>query len=154
MRVLTSLVLLLSINMMLAQKGIPTKAINGTYYLLEAERGALDGGTTKTKLIEFGENNGTKLLAIAACKKCIPAVYTYQPEVSKKLGKAIFFNSSGLYVIQYDDESFINVLVTNRLGDAPWTRFMFSNFYSKNKSTVATMTKEKIEEYARSISKK
>ena len=130
--------LLFSINIIAAQQEMPTKSINGTYYLLFSERGV------KTKHIQFGENNGTQLLAIAACEKCMPAVYTYKPKESKELEKPVFYNSIGLYVISYDAESFITVMLSTNEN----TNFAFSNFYSKNPATIKTMTKEKIEAYA------
>ncbi|NMH88528.1 hypothetical protein [Flavivirga algicola] len=133
-----------------SQEKLPDQSINGTYHLLFAEQGS----ETKTKLFQFGENNGVKLLAIAACEKCIPAIYTYQPEASKKLGVRVFLNNLGLYVIGYDEESFIIVLVKNKLGNGVWNDFSFSNFYSKNKGLVKSMTKEKIKAYAISLSKK
>ena len=126
---------------------------NGTYNLLEAERG-INNKPTNSKIFEFGEHNNLKLLAIAACKKCIPAVYTYQEEESKKLDIPVYFNSMGIYIIGYDNESFVAVLVTNKLGDGEWNNFSFANFYSKSKLKTATMNKEKISNYAKEISKK
>lgn len=154
MKFILSLLLLFGATDLIAQQNISTENMNGVYHLLVAERGAANGGTTNEKLIQFGENNGTKLLAIAACEKCMPAVYTYQEDDSKRLGMPVFFNSSGLYVLEYDEDSLVTVLVTNKLGDGEWTDFSFSNFYSKNEAKVNAMTKEKIEAYAISISKK
>ncbi len=136
-----------------AQKGMPTEAINGEYHLLEAERG-LKNQPTKNKLFQFGENNGTKLLAIAACEKCMPAVYTFQEEDTKRLGVPVFFNSTGLYALGYDSNSFVIVMVTSKIEGGNWSKFMFSNFYSKSKSKVAGMTKAKAEAYATELSKK
>lgn len=136
-----------------AQYEVPTTAINGEYHLFEVERG-INNQPTKTKLFEFGENNGVKLLAVAACEKCMPAIYTYQEEDSKRLGIPVFFNSSGLYALSYDKESFVIVLVKSMIADANWENFAFSNFYSKSNSKVTGMTKEKIANYAVSLSKK
>lgn len=124
---------------------------NGTYYLLEPERG-VNNKQTKEKIVQFGENNGTKLLAIAPCEKCMPAVYTYQEKESKTYKKPIFFNSYGLYVLPYDEESFVIVQVTSKLGSGKWSKFAFSNFYSKNKSKIAKLTKQKVEDFARAFS--
>ncbi len=154
MKFILSLLLLFGASALNAQQNIPTEDMNGTYQLLVAERGAANGGTTKKKLIQFGENNGTKLLAIAACEKCMPAVYTYQEEDSKRLNIPVFFNSSGLYVFGYDEDSLVAVLVTSKLGDGEWAGFSFSNFYSKSETKAKTMTKEKVETYAISLSKK
>lgn len=150
MKQVISLFLMLSVSFLFAQEEVPTEALNGTYHLLFPERDV----ENKTKRIQFGENNGTKLLAIAACEKCMPAIYSYQESDSKQLGVPVFFNSTGLYVIAYDKDSFINVLVTNKLGDKEWKQFAFSNFYSKNKAVVNTMTKAKIEAYAVQLSKR
>lgn len=128
-----------------SQSAIPSKAINGTYHLLEAERGV------KTKIFEYGEHNATKLLLIAACKQCIPGTYTYQKDASEELGRAVFYNSSGLYVFQYDDESFVMIML-NVTEDVEWTDFYFSNFYSKNKAKVKAMSKEKIKAFILKIS--
>jgi hypothetical protein len=121
-----------------------TASINGTYHLLEAERGVT------TKLFEFGEHNGEPLLLIAACKQCIPGSYTQQKEASEELGRAVFYNTAGLYVFQYDVESFVMIMIDPKAEN--WTDFYFSNFYSKNKLKVAGMSKEKIKEFIIKIS--
>ncbi|AXG71439.1 hypothetical protein KORDIASMS9_03696 [Kordia sp. SMS9] len=128
-----------------SQSAVPTDKINGTYYVLEAERGA------NTKIFEYGQHNNAKLLLIAACKQCIPGTYTYQKEASEELQRAVFYNSTGLYVFQYDDESFVMIML-NASEDAEWTDFYFSNFYSKNKAKVKNMSKEKIKKFILKIS--
>ena len=152
MKYLYTLLLFFVTFLISAQNETPTEAINGKYHLLEAERGV--SGPTKIKFIEFGENNGTKLLAVAACEKCMPAIYTYKEEDSKRLGVPVFFNSSGLYVFGYDKDSFVIVLVTSMLGDKPWESFAFSNLYTKNAVTAKMIGKDKIEAYAKALSKK
>jgi len=123
------------------------------YYLLEAERSP-KGGTTKTIILEEGDNKGTKVMVIAACKSgCVPAIYTYQSEPSKTLGKKIYFNTAGIYIMQYDENSFVSVMPTKQLGKAPFDKFVFSNFYSKDAKKVKTITKAKAEAYAIRISK-
>jgi hypothetical protein len=124
---------------------------NGTYHLFEAERG-INNKPTNSKIFEFGEHNSVKLLAIAACAKCMPAVYTYQETESNKLDIPVYFNKMGIYILGYDKESFVAVLVTNKLGDGEWNNFSFSNFYSKNKLKIASINKEKISNYAKEIS--
>ena len=112
-----------------------------TFYLMEAERG-------KTKVqLEEGENNGTKIVAING------AMYTYQDEPSATLGKKIYFNTAGLYVMQYDDNSWVSVMPTKQLGKAPWDKFGFSNFYSSDAAKAKGMTKAKAEAYAIKLSK-
>ena len=136
-----------------AQNAKLVERFNGTYHLLEAERG-INNKPTKTKLVQFGKNNNAQLLAIAACEKCLPAVYTYQEKESETYKMPLFLNSMGLYVIPFDKESFVIVLVDKKLGDGNWSKFGFSNFYSKNKGTVSKMTKQKIEKFAIEFSKK
>ncbi|WP_417559190.1 hypothetical protein [Mesoflavibacter zeaxanthinifaciens] len=131
-----------------AQDSKPTEAINGTYHLMDAER-ASQGKTTKIKFFEFGELNSKEVLAIAACEKCIPAIYTYKPEESKEIDRFVFFNSAGLYVIQYDNESFV-MIMPNPNGE-DWLDFMFSNFYSKNKTKAEQMTQEKIKAFIENL---
>lgn len=126
---------------------------NGTYNLLDSERG-VNNKQTNTKIFEFGKQNTTSLLAIAACKKCMPAVYVYQEAESKKLGIPVYFNRVGLYFLGFDKESFVAVLVDKKLGKGEWTNFKFTNFYSKSKSKISSITKEKISNYAKEISKK
>jgi hypothetical protein len=123
----------------------PTEAINGTYHLLEGERG-IGNKPTKTKLFQYGLLGDTKVLAVATCEKCMPAIYKYKEEYSKELGVPVFFNDYGLFLITYDTESFVMIMHANKEG-ADWTDFSFSNFYSKNNAKVNTMTQQKIKEY-------
>lgn len=112
-----------------------------TIYLMEAER-----GNTKLQL-EEGENNGTKILAING------AMYTWQDEPSATLGKKIYFSTAGLYVMEYDANSWVSVMPDNQLGKAEFTKFMFSNFYSTDAAKAKSMSKAKVEEYAIGLSK-
>ena len=60
----------------------------------------------------------------------------------------------GFYVLRYDTNSYVIVLVTSELGKKEWTSFTFSNFYSKDKLKTTTINKEKIAAYAIALSKK
>jgi len=122
-----------------------TNQVNGTYHLFEAERG-VNNKLTKTKLIEYGENNGTKLLAIAACEKCMPAVYTYKKEKSKELKRKVFYNSSGIWVMEYDADSFV-LFMSNPNAIVQKDDLLYSNFYSKSESKVRKMSKKKVEDF-------
>lgn len=153
MKYILIVLLAFNITFVVAQDALPTETINGEYHLLEAERG-VNNQPTQTKLFEFGEKNGVKLLGVAACEKCMPAVYTYQEKDSKRLGVPVFFNSTGLYALSYDKDSFVIVMVTSKIENGNWSKFLFSNFYSKDKSKVTGMTKAKAETYAASLSKK
>lgn len=121
-----------------------------TYKLMVAER-----GNSELTIGEV-ENNGTVMLAARANENSMPAIYTFKKELSDKLGKKVYFNSFGLYVIEYDDESYINVSPKQplvMLGKGVWETFAFVNFYSKNESKVKEMTAEKVQEYAKQLSK-
>jgi len=144
MKYTVKIILLLSAIHLSSQNSNLLKSVDGTYHLLEAERGVT------TKVFEFGEHNNVKLLAIAACKKCMPAVYTYKAEESKELDRLVFYNSTGLYLFQYDEESFVMIMINPKAEH--WTDFYFSNFYSKIKSKVASMSKEKIKKFIAKIS--
>ena len=133
-----------------SQSESPTEAINGTYHLLEAERG-VGNKPTKTKLIQFGMFGNDKVLAIAACAKCMPAIYKYQEAESKELGIPVFYNDIGLFVITYDNESFVMVKPADKNSE-DWTDFSYSNFFSKNKVKVAAMTQQKIKAFIVKIS--
>ena len=144
MKLIIKILLLVFSIQLSSQNTKPTASINGTYHLLEAERGVT------TKLFEFGEHNGTPLLLIASCKQCMPGSYTYQKEASEELGRAVFYNSTGLYIFQYDVESFVMIMIDPKAEN--WTDFYFSNFYSKRKSKATSMNKEKIKEFIIKIS--
>lgn len=81
--------ILFTIDIGLAQTEKPTSKIDGTYYLLESESG-INNQQTKTKLFQLAENNGLRMLAIAACEKCVPAIYTYKREDSESLKRHTF----------------------------------------------------------------
>ena len=142
---ITYLVLFITTTSVYSQKELPTEAINGTYHLLEGERG-IGNKKTKTKIFQYGMFGKDKVLAIAACTKCMPAIYKYKEAESKELGIPVFYNDFGIFVIAYDDESFISLKLSNK-ENADWTEFLFSNFYSKNKMKVSVMTQKKIKEF-------
>lgn len=138
----------------LGQSGTPTTAIDGKYNLMTAERSP-KGGTTNEMLVQYAERNGQQMLVVAACEQgCTPMVYTYQPEHSAKLGKTVFFNSFGYYMLAYDDNSFVLVIPEAALGKAKWNAFRYSNFYSKDASKVSDMNSEKIASFAIAQSEK
>lgn len=124
---------------------LPNDSINGIYHLLKQEKGP--SGKTNKMLIELAENNGTKMLAVAACEKCYPAIYTYKPELSKQFGKPVFYNSSGIHVLKYDNDSFIICMAAISIDKD----FNYINFYSKSKSKVEAMTTKQMEAYANKI---
>lgn len=137
--------LLLTSATIKAQSKTPSKNINGVYHLFKAEKGP--SGTTNKMLIELAKNNGTIMLAVAACEKCYPAVYTYQPALSKKFGKPVYYNSSGIHVLTYDDNSFIICMAAISIEKD----FNYTNFYSKSKAKVDGISQKKIASYASKI---
>ena len=119
-------------------------------HLLEPSR---DG--KKQQILQIGENNGVKLLAMASCKQCMPAVYTHNPEASKASGKTIY-GTSGIYVIPYDDNSYVSVAPKTpvvAIGEGIWETFLYANFFSADKAKVVGMTKNKVEAWAINFSK-
>ncbi len=119
-------------------------------HLLEPSR---DG--KKQQFLQIGENNGVKILAMASCKQCFPAAYTYNPEASKTSGKSVY-GTAGIYVIPYDNNSYVSVAPKTpavALGDGIWETFLYANFFSSDKSKVDAMTKNKTEAWAINLSK-
>ncbi|WP_035096985.1 hypothetical protein [Aquimarina megaterium] len=119
-------------------------------YLLEPSR---DG--KKQQILQIGENNGVKLLAMASCKQCMPAVYTYNPDASKASGKTIY-GTSGIYVIPYDENSYVSVAPKTpavAIGEGIWETFLYANFFSADKAKIASMNKKKVEDWAIDFSK-
>ena len=128
--------------LLFSQNEQPTEAINGTYHLMVSERG-IGSKLTKEKLFQYGEMGTDKVLAVAACQRCAPALYKYQKEESKAMGVPVFYNAIGLYMITYDNESFVMMVPANKKSK-DWTDFTYSNFYSKSIVKTEAMTKQKI----------
>ena len=142
---LINLVLICSPAIIFAQYTTPTEALTGTYYLLESERG-IGNKQTNTKVAQYAKWGDDYVMAVAACEKCMPAIYKSKKEYSDELKTAVFYNDYALFLIFYDEESFIIMKPSNKEG-AAFTDFSFSNFYSKSKAKVAAMSQEKIKEY-------
>lgn len=136
------LIVFFAFTLVQGQSRLSSEKVNGAYIALEAEKGS--NGPTKNKVIELAENNGTQILAIAACETCFPAIYTFNQNLSEQFGKPVFTNSMGIYSIVYDDKSFVVVVPSLKLEE----NFSFLNFYSKDKDLLLKMTKNKIEKYA------
>ena len=144
------LIILFSPCALFAQYENPTEALTGTYHLLDSERG-IGNEQTKTKVAQYGKFGDDYVMAVAACEKCMPAIYKYKKEYSEELKTAVFYNDYALFLIFYDEESFIIMKPSNKEG-AAFTDFSFSNFYSKNQAKVAAMSQQKIKEYIIKIS--
>lgn len=125
-----------------------TESAKGIYFLGTPERGKTQ------KNLGVGDIKGTPVVGLTDCKKgCPVAVYQYQVKESQETDKTVYFGS-GLYLIEYDAESFIVVMPTGKLGHKPWTSFRYANIYSKNAQTAKGTSKAEIENYAKQISAK
>ena len=103
--------------------------VNGVYQLAQPERSA--AGPTQKLTIEYGEINGQTVLVTASCPKCPAAGYRLLQTESKELGRPVFFNSSGIYTIAYDNNTFVSVMADGQLGKKIWQKLMYANVYSK-----------------------
>ena len=99
---------------------LTAESVKGVYHLGIPER-----GQSKVN-IGFGKMGNKTVIAVAACKKCPPAIYTYLKEESKTLGTPVF-TTSGLYLFLYNDDSFILVQPDAVLGRKAWTKIGHSN---------------------------
>lgn len=120
--------------------------IKGLYHLSVPERGK------STVQIDFGQM-GNKVVLAVACEGCPPATYGFLKEESSTLQVATFM-TAGLYVFQYDDESFIVVQPDSMLGRKIWTKIGHANIYSKNPNKAKSVSRADIETFALSLSSK
>lgn len=139
--------LLLFISLSSTAAELTAESVKGVYHLGTPERGQ------KKVMMGYGDMNGTTVIAVAACKKCPPAVYSYMSEESKTLGVPVF-TTAGLYLIQYDDESFVIIQPDGALGRQVWSKIGHANVYSKNQNTAKTLARDSIEKFAINLSSK
>ncbi len=121
--------------------------VNGVYHLGTPERGA------QKVMLQYGELNGKKVIAVAACKGCPPAVYSYQEEPSKELNTPVFM-TAGLYLLPYNKDSFIIVQPDGLLGRKVWNKIGHANIYSKSPKIANSTQRPQIEQFAIALSKK
>lgn len=122
-------------------------AANGTYHLGTPERG------TSQVLVQAGELNGKKVLAVAACRSCPPAVYSYLQEPSETLGLPIY-SIAGLYVIQQDADTLVIVQPDAELGRQVWGRIGHANLYSRDAARAAAFDRTAVEGWAIALSER
>jgi len=103
--------------------------VNGIYLLAIPERSS--AGQTQKLQVEFGEMNGQKIMATQACPRCPAAGYKLQNDATKELGRPVFFNSMGIYIIAYDENTFVSVMADGQLGKKAWSKIAYANVYSK-----------------------
>ena len=132
---------------MLSAGELTREAIKGTYFLGSPERG-------KTQVeMDFG-NLGNKVVLAVGCQGCPTATYSFLKEESTTLGVATFFNTIGLYVFQYDNNSWIVVQPDGQLGRKVWSKIGHANIYSKDANKAATVKRSDIEKFALELSNK
>lgn len=113
------------------------EGVNGVYHLATPERSA--AGNTNKLQIEYGELNGQKMLATRACPRCPAAGFKMQMEETKELGRPVFFNSMGIYIIAYDENTFVSVMADAQLGKKEWSTITYANVYSKQGTATITL---------------
>ena len=123
------------------------ESVKGIYHLGTPER-----GQSKVEMA-YGDMRGTTVIAVAACPRCPPAVYSYLTEESDTLGVPVF-TTSGLYLFQYNTDSFVIVQPDAVLGRKIWSKIGHANIYSKNANTAKATSREQIEEFVVSLSNK
>ena len=103
--------------------------VNGIYLLATPERSA--AGQTQKLQVEYGEMNGQKMMATKACPRCPGAGFKMLDEPTKELGRPVFFNSMGIYIIAYDANTFVSIMADGELGKKVWSTIAYANVYSK-----------------------
>lgn len=150
------ILMLLFYNIASTQNIEELKSYSGKYHIMEAEYSLKFGKhTTKSKNIVIDKlnsvfkSNEKVLLITFECDSCKQSIYNYKAKESKLLGKPVFCNYKGWYMIAYDNESFVGASSEKELeGD-----LQSLNFYSKNKQKVTHMTKEKLRNIVSKINK-
>lgn len=102
---------------------------NGIYQLAQPERSA--AGQTQKLQIEYSEMNGQTVLVAASCPKCPAAGYRLLKTETEELGRPVFFNSAGIYVIAYDATTFVSAMADGQLGKQIWSKLAYANVYNK-----------------------
>lgn len=124
------------------------ETVNGMYHLTVPERGQ------KKVLVQYGQLGGKTVIAVAACKKCVPMIYSYLDEESKTLGESIFYSSAGLYLFYSKQGNFIVVQPDGVLGRKIWKNIRHANLYSKSQSTAQGVPIASLKKYAIDLSSK
>lgn len=143
MQKITLLLLLLGASLLaISQETNTPSIVDGAYVSFKPEKSP--NGPSTNKVIQLANHNGTTMLAIAACEKCFPAMYTYQADLSNQFGKTVFSNSFGIYVMQYNQNSLVIVAPSLKFDE----NFSFLNFYTTNKAELGKINKAKVEAFA------
>mgnify|MGYP006939814164 CR=1 FL=1 len=126
---------------------ITPESVKGIYHLGIPERGQ------KQVEIVYGDIKGKMVIAVAPCERCPPAVYSYLKRESRILDIPVF-TTNGLYLFQYDNDSFVIVQPDSALGTKAWSKIDHANIYSKNIATAKSVSRRQIESFATNLSKK
>jgi len=154
-KLLLTIIAVCTFSITQAQNIEELKTWDGEYHLMDGERSLIPKQTvTKHKTIQISKLGTTTMLAMSEHVRITPSLFTYVKTSSDKIGKPVFFNRVGLYFIAIDNNSFVSFGVTSMLGKQVWESVTFSNYYSKDPAKVKLMTKEKLLEMAKEISKK
>ena len=134
---LTLMVLLTSLSALAFSFELTPALSNGIYELAQPERSA--AGQTQKLQIEYGEMNGQKVLVAASCPKCPAAGYRLLETESNELGRPVFFNTMGIYIIAYDATTFVSVMADGQLGKKIWQNLAYANVYNKQGTQGITL---------------
>ena len=126
---------------------ITPESVKGIYHLGIPERGQ------QQVEIAYGDMKGKTVIAVAPCERCPPAVYSYLKRESRILDIPVF-TTNGLYLFQYDNDSFVIVQPDSALGSKTWSKIDHANIYSKNIATAKSVSRDQIESFVTSLSKK
>ncbi len=126
-------------------KELTPESVKGIYHLGVPERGQ------QQVEIVYGDMKGKAVIAVAPCERCPPAVYSYLKKESGILGIPAF-TTNGLYLFQYNDNSFVVAQPDVTLGERAWSKFKHTNIYSKDKATANSLSRSQIAQFAINIS--
>ena len=135
------LILILSAPFTVQALELSPENVNGIYQLAIPERSA--GGPTQKLQVEYGEMNGQKMMATQACPRCPAAGYKLQDDASNELGRPVFFNAMGIYLIAYDENTFVSVMADAPLGKEAWSKIVYANVYSKQGTPTISLEEGK-----------
>ena len=135
------LILILSAPFTVQALELSPENVNGIYQLAIPERSA--GGPTQNLQVEYGEMNGQKMMATQACPRCPAAGYKLQDDASNELGRPVFFNAMGIYLIAYDENTFVSVMADAPLGKEAWSKIVYANVYSKQGTPTISLEEGK-----------
>jgi len=146
-KIIVAMTLLLLLSHEAVSRELNQQIVNGTYFLGIPERGK------NQVLMQFGTLGNKTVIAVAACQKCQPAVYSLLPEETKTLGLPVFM-TAGLYLIPYKDESFVLVQPDGLLGRKVWSKIGHANIYAKSEEAAKLVSRSDIEKFAIELSSK